>query len=72
MQFSQISVSQNLNIIHRNKANTSVFLKKVTLKKHKLLLFKNGGLNDVIEDFFFSKTEEKMFQKVAQMNLMSV
>ena len=33
--------------------------------------FKIGGLNDVIEGFF-SKTEEKMSLKVAQMNLMSV
>ena len=34
-------------------------------------MFKEGGLNDAIGEFF-SKTEEKMSLKIAQMNLMSV
>ena len=45
--------------MHQNKANTSGFLKKVKLKRYKLPFFKNGGLNDVIEGFFFQKQKKK-------------
>ena len=51
--------------MHLNKANTPGFLKKVQLKKYKLPFFKNGVINDVIEGFFLSKTEEKLSLKVA-------
>ena len=47
-------------MIHQNKANTSDFLKKVKLKKYKLPFFKNGGLNDVIEGFFFKNRRKNV------------
>ena len=57
--------------MHQIKTNPSCFLKKVKLNKSKLPPFKDGGLNDVIEDFF-SKTEEKISLKIVKINLMSV
>ena len=68
MQFPRISVSQDLTSDTQNKTSTSGFLKKVKLKFKKK---RNSGLNDVIEGFF-SKKEEKVSLKVAQMNQMSV
>ena len=58
MQFSHISVSQNLTSYP---------------SEYKQTFFKNDSVNDVIEGFFFfSKAQEKMSLKIARMNLISV
>ena len=43
--------------MHQNEANTCGFLKKIKLKKYKPPFY--GGLNDVIEGFFFQKQKKK-------------